>query len=329
MYRVAETQYRRTLDAHAVLDFSDLLLRALDLLRQMDEFSQSRYRLESRYHHVLVDEFQDTSGAQWRAGLLLVQSWREGAGLSSTCRCRHDFVVGDRKQSIYGFRDADVGVLRRRPAGFRAPRPASPSGARFERASAPCRRCWHSPTRSATHRERRPSAPTRSVRRGRSVSRWRAPRQMVSASPRSASRRRRSGRFRGAVAGEIARLLRTGTVRDRQTGVARAVASRRHRDPVSIARGHQEFEAALQQRGIPTYVYKGLGFFDTDEVKDVVAVLCVPGGSGVGSPCGGASAIAVRPAVGPGLAALAPSIAASPCTGAVDGDTRSMPTALP
>jgi ATP-dependent helicase/nuclease subunit A len=61
MFRIADTEYRRTLDAHAVLDFSDLLLRALGLLRQMEEFSQSRYRLESRYHHVLVDEFQDTS----------------------------------------------------------------------------------------------------------------------------------------------------------------------------------------------------------------------------------------------------------------------------
>ncbi len=72
MFRVAETEYRRTLDAHAVLDFSDVLLRALDLLRQMEEFAQSRYRLESRYHHVLVDEFQDTSRAQWELVSLLV-----------------------------------------------------------------------------------------------------------------------------------------------------------------------------------------------------------------------------------------------------------------
>jgi ATP-dependent helicase/nuclease subunit A len=66
MFRIAETEYRRTLDARAVLDFPDVLLKALELLRQMEEFSQSRFRLESRYHHVLVDEFQDTSRAQWR-----------------------------------------------------------------------------------------------------------------------------------------------------------------------------------------------------------------------------------------------------------------------
>src|SRR5687768_6754745 len=113
MYRIAESEYRRTLDAHALLDFSDLLLRALDLLKQMEEFAQSRYRLESRYHHVLVDEFQDTSRAQWELVSLLVQSWGEGLGLAHAGRLHPSiFIVGDRKQSIYGFRDADVSVLR-------------------------------------------------------------------------------------------------------------------------------------------------------------------------------------------------------------------------
>src|SRR5688500_3832661 len=113
MFRVAEAEYRRTLDAHAVLDFSDLLLRALDLLRRMDDFAQSRYRLESRYHHVLVDEFQDTSRARWELVSLLVQSWGEGAGLAHAGPLQPSiFIVGDRKQSIYGFRDADVSVLR-------------------------------------------------------------------------------------------------------------------------------------------------------------------------------------------------------------------------
>ena len=99
----------QALDERSALDFSDVLQRALDLLRQMDEFSQSRYRLESRYHHVLVDEFQDTSRAQWELVSLLVQSWGEGLGPGRPSPSI--FIVGDRKQSIYRFRDAEVAVI--------------------------------------------------------------------------------------------------------------------------------------------------------------------------------------------------------------------------
>ncbi len=112
MYRVADAEYRRTRDANVVLDFPDLLLRTIDLLRQMDEFARSRFRLESRYHHVLVDEFQDTSRPQWELVALLVQAWGAGVGAAFEGPLPPSiFVVGDRKQSIYGFRDADVSLL--------------------------------------------------------------------------------------------------------------------------------------------------------------------------------------------------------------------------
>ena len=108
MFAISLEQYRHALEERSVLDFSDVLEKALALLRQMDEFAQSRFRLESRYHHVLVDEFQDTSRAQWELVSLLIQSWGEGAGLATRPSI---FIVGDRKQSIYRFRDAEVTVL--------------------------------------------------------------------------------------------------------------------------------------------------------------------------------------------------------------------------
>ena len=105
-------QYRKTLDEHAMVDFTDALVKALALLERMEEFSQSRYRLESRYQHVLVDELQDTSRPQWALVELLVRAWGEGVGVAYEGPAPPSiFVVGDRKQSIYGFRDAEVGVL--------------------------------------------------------------------------------------------------------------------------------------------------------------------------------------------------------------------------
>ena len=75
-----------------------------------------------------------------------------------------------------------------------------------------------------------------------------------------------------AVAAEIDRFLKEATVRDRH-GPPRAAKP----DDVAIlfrARaGHQVYEAALEKRGIRTYVYKGLGFFDAPEVQDLQALL--------------------------------------------------------
>ena len=106
----------------------------------MEEFSRSRYRLESRYEHVLVDEFQDTSRAQWRLVRELVRAWSAGEGLNHGPIPPSIFIVGDRKQSIYGFRDAEVtrarcrvGIHQRaaaRSAGARGDHPQLSIGAR-------------------------------------------------------------------------------------------------------------------------------------------------------------------------------------------------------
>ena len=75
------------------------------------------------------------------------------------------------------------------------------------------------------------------------------------------------------VADEVVRLLSTATVRDRILGTRRPA---RPADVAILFRSrdsHREFEGALERRGVSTYVYKGLGFFDSDEVQDGVALL--------------------------------------------------------
>jgi len=82
----------------SVVDFDDLQLRALKLLNDHPEVMS---RVAERYRFFLVDEFQDTNGLQ--RDLMTKLGMMPGANL---------FIVGDRKQSIYGFRGADVDVFR-------------------------------------------------------------------------------------------------------------------------------------------------------------------------------------------------------------------------
>ncbi|HMG73952.1 MAG TPA: UvrD-helicase domain-containing protein [Pyrinomonadaceae bacterium] len=80
----------------SVLDFDDLQLRALKLLELPEVISRGT----ERYRFFLVDEFQDTNSLQ--RDLMTRLALIRGANL---------FIVGDRKQSIYGFRGADVDVF--------------------------------------------------------------------------------------------------------------------------------------------------------------------------------------------------------------------------
>jgi ATP-dependent helicase/nuclease subunit A len=272
MYAIAERYYRATLDAHAVLDFPDVLLYTLRLLGQMEEFSQSRYRLESRYHHVLVDEFQDTSRAQWELVSLLVRAWGEGAGLAYQGPLEPSvFIVGDRKQSIYGFRDADVAVLGEAGRAIARLRPGSDVRRSISRSfrSVPALLAFVNDVCADLDKV---DARTDAFAYGEE--------DLFPVPPLQGDRA--LGLVAGAdvetcaaaTAAEIAALVRDGvTVRDRETGVARAV---RPGDVAILFRtreSHREFEEALARAGLPSYVYKGLGFFDADEIKDLLALL--------------------------------------------------------
>ena len=269
MFEVALAQYRRTLDDRSVLDFSDVLDRALDLLRRMDEFSQSRFRLEARYHHVLVDEFQDTSRAQWELVALLVQSWGEGLGLSTQPSI---FIVGDRKQSIYRFRDAESAVLQDASRYIQALRPSGDPKRSITRSfrAVPTLLSFVNELFSEisdqtsgggrftyTEGDRFPiedGIPVRGPALG-----------VIAANDPIACA--------AGVAQEIARILRDDSVRDKRAGVPRPA---RPGDIAVLFRSrasHREFERELELQRIPTYVYKGLGFFDADETKDLMALI--------------------------------------------------------
>jgi ATP-dependent helicase/nuclease subunit A len=90
--------------ARGALDFDDLVERALALVDNPESGPWALYKLDGGIDHLLVDEAQDTSPAQWRLIEALVAEFHAGAGrrLGRTL-----FVVGDAKQSIYSFQGAE------------------------------------------------------------------------------------------------------------------------------------------------------------------------------------------------------------------------------
>ena len=90
--------YNEILRKAAAVDFDDLLLRAVELLR---EHADVRAAWSSRFQYLMVDEFQDTNRAQEELVRLLAGTRK------NVC------VVGDEDQSIYGWRGARAGNLKR------------------------------------------------------------------------------------------------------------------------------------------------------------------------------------------------------------------------
>jgi len=119
-------------DERLALTFSDLVA-ILNESPAFAEFSDICYRLDGQIDHLLLDEFQDTSVAQWRALGVIARELAQG----SEGR-RSIFAVGDVKQSIYGWRGAEPDILNNLPDllfGHRA------SGAMQSRTLAKSYRC--------------------------------------------------------------------------------------------------------------------------------------------------------------------------------------------
>src|SRR5208282_2709889 len=86
-------RYQSSLKAAGIVDFDDLLLLTEDLFSR---FPKIRADEAKRFDHLLVDEYQDTNGSQYRIVKALASGHR------NLC------VVGDDDQSIYGWRGAEI-----------------------------------------------------------------------------------------------------------------------------------------------------------------------------------------------------------------------------
>lgn len=95
--------YSALKQSHGALDFDDQILKTLALLRKSADWVL--YKLDRGIDHILVDEAQDTNPEQWQIIEALCQEFYTH-DKASDAPVRTIFVVGDEKQSIYGFQRA-------------------------------------------------------------------------------------------------------------------------------------------------------------------------------------------------------------------------------
>ena len=99
-----ESQLKNLLQENKLSDFSEISLAALKSFgNELEPTDLGKY-LDDKIQHILVDEYQDTSFKQEALLKKLTAEWEPDSG-------RTLFIVGDPKQSIYRFRDAEVGLF--------------------------------------------------------------------------------------------------------------------------------------------------------------------------------------------------------------------------
>jgi ATP-dependent helicase/nuclease subunit A len=109
--------YRAAKNRRGCLDYEDLIMRTGNLLRRSEAAQWVLYKLDRRLEHILVDEAQDTSPAQWAIVAALAGDFF--AGETAAPRPRTIFAVGDDKQSIFSFQGAVPRIVAEMGAHFR------------------------------------------------------------------------------------------------------------------------------------------------------------------------------------------------------------------
>ncbi len=145
-------------------DFNEIALAALQALGDDDNPTDLVLGLDARIQHILVDECQDTSSVQFALLRRLTAGWQPGDG-------RTLFLVGDGMQSLYGFRNANVGLFldaSRHPVGGAVPQPLSLSANfRSQAGVVGCVNRWFAsafPARADASRGAMPYAPAQAVK---------------------------------------------------------------------------------------------------------------------------------------------------------------------
>ena len=273
----------------SALDFADLQIIARDLLRDHPDVLE---RMQRRYQHVLVDEFQDTNSLQKEI------IWRIAGGDPDTGAPPEDgglFVVGDAKQSIYGFRNADVTVFNRTARDFIADDAAGPIPLETTRRSRPSLVAFFNALFS------RPEVmgcevgedyeasyqPVNAYRDHHAMTAEAElvliPKDELGEEPEEGEEAENVGirvarqREAEVLAARIHEIVDSGepTIWDRDTGEERPPTWRDFGILFQATTDIGVYEYALRRAGVPFYTVAGRGFYNRQEIRDCLSLLQV------------------------------------------------------
>ncbi len=271
--RTAEHLCRLRRDT-ATLSFNDLERFTVSLLTVSPDRDYIRHRLQDRFRYFMIDEFQDTNIVQWQIIRPLVSD-DDGNLLPDRL-----FIVGDPKQSIYGFRGADVTVFNRVRQEILAQQ--TPSGGKMHGATPEAAGNAAGDVRLADNFRSLPEI-LDSIDALCETFMTGGPEYDIAYEPLHAARPGpqnppgtvgvlmpeecleepdTTGRWARLLGRHIQRLVATTSVRYRDIAV---MFPRRTR--------LDTLKAGLQETGVPFVIYKGIGFWQQLEIQDMIAVI--------------------------------------------------------
>jgi ATP-dependent helicase/nuclease subunit A len=266
LYLRAEEHYLELKLREGLLDFDDLEIFAYRLLKGQ-ESPDILYWLDRKVLHYLVDEFQDTSDIQWAVLDRLTEEIFSGQGAVKPMQPSL-FVVGDKKQSIYRFREANYRLI----DDVRQAIEALPADAREIRTldrnyrSVPEVIGAVNDVFSALwQQEYQPLEAARTAHRGTVM--------LIEVLP---SRGPEDLSEAAILAREINRLINAGTtvhIKDGETWASRKAGYSDCAILIQSRTRLKDYEAALLAEGVPFRVVGGIGFYEEDEVQAIIGVL--------------------------------------------------------
>ncbi|MHB8844543.1 MAG: UvrD-helicase domain-containing protein [Nitrospirota bacterium] len=266
LYLHAEELYLDIKLREGLLDFDDLEIFAYRLLKGQ-ESPDILYWLDRKVLHYLVDEFQDTSDIQWAVLDRLTEEIFSGQGAVKPMQPSL-FVVGDKKQSIYRFREANYRLI----DDVRRAMEALPAGSqeirtldRNYRSVPEVIGAVNAVFSALWQQEYQPLEAARTAHHG-TVTLIELP---PPAGPEDLTEA-------AVLAQEIGRLIRAGTTVHIKNGDVWSERKAGYSDCAILIQSRtrlKDYEAALLAEDIPFRVVGGIGFYEEDEVQAIISVL--------------------------------------------------------